>query len=404
MFHCIYRKHLCQITHRSSSLKKIISTHILLLSFFLHTQYIYAQEFVDNLIDFFTIQTNPGAVREDSSIYPGKVVLAPVVIFSPETNFGAGVGAKYLFKSRGSGNETRTSNMPVSAIYTIENQFILFSGFEIFSNQEKWMLTGNAILKDFPQLYYGVGRDTPESNEEEFSFFQLLLEPILLKRMFTRYFFLGGGIRYNQISNVEAVEGGLLENTQTPGALGFTSVGAEVAFVYDSRSNLINSAGGWYAEFTHGFYGKALGGTQEFQLTRLDLRYYTQPFKLKEDVLAFQLKLHMSHGNTPLGELASFGGGEILRGYYEGRFIAKHLAAFQAEYRRNIVGRLGGVVFAGLGGIGDGIEDFGIGNFRYNFGVGLRFLLDNRENLNIRLDWGFGKNTNNYYLNIAEAF
>lgn len=50
---------------------------------------------------------------------------------------GAGVGAKYLFKMRQSGPETRTSNMPISAIYTIENQFFLFSGFEIFSNQER---------------------------------------------------------------------------------------------------------------------------------------------------------------------------------------------------------------------------------------------------------------------------
>jgi len=68
------------------------------------------------------------------------------------------------------------------------------------------------------------------------------------------------------------------------------------------------------------------------------------------------------------------------------------------------VGRLGGVIFAGAGGIGDGIADFGLGEFRYNVGVGLRFLLDEQEELNVRLDWGLGKNTSNYYLNIAEAF
>jgi len=386
------------------SLKNLLILILVLSSLLVPGHKLYAQKFVDNIIDFFTLSTNNKAVQRDSSIYPGRIVLAPVVIFPPETNFGAGVGAKYLFKFRGSGDETRTSNMPVSATYTIENQFILFSGFEIFSNQEKWMLTGNAILQDFPRLYYGVGRDTPESNEEAYSFFQLLLEPILLKRLFTRYLFIGGGLRYNRVSGVEAIEGGLLENTQTPGALGFTSMGVEAAWVYDSRSNLLNAANGWYAEFTHGVYGKVLGGTQEFQLTRLDLRYYMEPFKQRHDVLAFQLKLHMSHGNVPLGELASFGGGEILRGYYDGRYLDKHLAAFQVEYRRNIVGRLGGVIFAGAGGIGDGIADFGLGEFRYNVGVGLRFLLDEQEELNVRLDWGLGKNTSNYYLNIAEAF
>lgn len=359
---------------------------------------------IDNFVEFFTLHTNKKAVQEDSNIYPAKIILAPIVSYAPETSLGAGVGAKYLFKFRNSGDETRTSNMPISAMYTVENQFILFSGFEIFSNQEKWMLTGNAIVQSFPRLYYGIGRLTPESNEEEFSFFQVLLEPILLKRAFTRYLFVGGGIRYNKITDVELEEGGILANTEEPGTRGSTSVGVEAAIVYDSRSNLLNAQNGWYMEFTHGFYGEVLGGTQEFQLTRLDLRHYLQPFRAREDVLAFQLRLHVSHGNTPLNELALFGGQEIMRGYYEGRFIDRHMAAFQTEYRRNLIGRLGGVVFASVGGIGDQLEDFNIGNLKYTVGVGLRFLLDKRERLNIRFDLGFGKNTNNYYLNIAEAF
>ncbi|MGB5929333.1 MAG: hypothetical protein WBH03_14225, partial [Cyclobacteriaceae bacterium] len=73
-----------------------------------------------------------------------------MVVYSPETSIGLGVGAKYLFKMPGSGDETRTSNMPISLIYTFENQIVVYSGFEIFSPQEKWMLTGNLQFQIFP--------------------------------------------------------------------------------------------------------------------------------------------------------------------------------------------------------------------------------------------------------------
>jgi len=360
-------------------------------------------QFVEDAIDFFTIYTNRRAVQLDSSLYPAKIIMAPVVSYAPETSLGLGVGAKYLFKMRGSGDETRTSNMPLSLRYTLENQIIAYSGYEIFFNQEKWMLEGNLLFRNFPRLYYGIGRDTPESNEETYDFSQILVEPILLKRV-AGYLFAGVGIRYNHISNVKSPEGGLLDTSTIPGAEGSTSVGAQLAVVYDNRDNLINAHNGWFIELTHGFYDKVLGGTQTFQLTRLDLRHYMQPFENRQDVIAFQLRTHFSHGNTPLAELAQLGGEEIMRGYYEGRYIDQNMIALQAEYRMNFTDRLGGVFFIGAGDVNREISDFRVQNLRLSIGGGLRFLLDKKEDLNIRFDFGFGKNTNNYYLNIAEAF
>ena len=48
--------------------------------------------------------------------------------------------------------------------------------------------------------------------------------------------------------------------------------------------------------------------------------------------------------------------------------------------------------------------NFQLKNVRPNFGVGLRFLLDRSEDLNMRFDWGFGDSSNNFYLNLSEAF
>ncbi|XLS27843.1 BamA/TamA family outer membrane protein [Flavobacteriaceae bacterium M23B6Z8] len=334
-----------------------------------------------------------------------KLVAAPVVSYSPETSLGFGIGAKYLFKFKGSGAETRTSNMPMTLQYTLNNQFFLFSGFEVFTNQEKWVIEGNLLFQNYPRLFYGIGRDTPKAAEEVYNYYQALVEPIFLKKLFLKYLFVGAGIRYNHIFKVDTAENGILETERPLGFDGSTSAGAEFAVLYDSRNNILNANRGWYFEFTHGFYGKALGGTHRFQLTRFDLRHYLKLFNRRKDVLAFQFIGRFSHGDVPFNELALLGGDEIMRGYREGRYVERNMMAGQVEYRKMFKNsRFGMVAFVGAGDVFSEIGEISLGNLRPNYGVGLRFMLDKSEDLNIRLDWGFGDASNNLYLNIAEAF
>ena len=355
--------------------------------------------------DIFTFYPNKKAAQQDSTLYKSKLVTAPVISFSPETSLGIGVGAKYLFKFRGSGDETRTSNMPATIQYTLNNQFFLFSGFEVFTNQEKWVITGNIRFQNYPRLFYGIGRDASKSDETEYNYYQALVEPIFLKQLFLRHLFIGAGLRYNHIFGVETVESGIPESERPLGYDGSVSTGGELAVLYDSRNNILNAKSGWYLELTHGFYGKFLGGTQNFELSRFDLRHYFTPFKNKKDVLAFQFIGHFSHGDVPFSELALAGGDEILRGYREGRFVDRNLLAAQVEYRKNFKNsRFGLVAFFGGGDVARNVGDFTLKNIKPNFGLGLRFMLDKTEKLNIRFDWGFGDATNNIYLNIAEAF
>jgi len=362
-------------------------------------------EKLEELKDFFTFYPNRRAAEKDSTLYLSKLVVAPVISYAPETSLGFGVGAKYLFKFRGSGDETRTSNMPATIQYTLQNQFIVYSGFEVFTNQEKWVIEGNLRLQNYPRLFYGIGRDTPEAAEEEYNYYQALVEPIFLKKMFLRYLFVGAGIRYNHIFKVGIDSEGNLQNSQPLGFDGSTSAGAEVAMLYDSRDNILNAQSGWYFELTHGFYDKVLGGTSKFQLTRFDLRHYYKLFKEKNDVLGLQVVGSFSSGDVPFSELALFGGDEILRGYREGRYVDRNIMAAQIEYRKQFKNsRLGMVVFAGGGDVFRELNNLKISNIRPNFGFGLRYMLDKKERLNIRMDWGFGQDSNYLYLDIAEAF
>ncbi len=371
--------------------------------FILSSQTVHAQLF-DKIVEFLTVHPNKKAVARDSSIYPSKAIFTPVVSYAPETNLSFGLGMKGLFKMRNSGPETRTSNIPLTLQYTIENKYLFFSGFDIFFPQERYMLTGNVRVQSFPSLYFGIGPNSPKSNEEKFSYSQILLEPIFLKNVFRKYLFAGAGIRYNKIGRVEPFPNGLLDESTHPGSHGSTSTGMQFALIYDSRDNILNAKNGLYIRFTHGMYGEVLGGTQKFQLTRFDMRCYTQPFKKSSTTLAFQLFGHFSNGDTPLLELGRLGGGELMRGYFGGRYTDRHLIVTQFEWRQKITKLWGLVLFAGLGEVAPSVNDFNFDNVRASVGLGARFLIDQKEDLNLRLDFGFGNEKSNYYFKIAEAF
>ena len=382
---------------------KIIHLFFIVVIFMILPSGVKAQKF-EKLIEFLTVHPNKKAVERDSTIHPAKIIFTPVVSYAPETNLGFGVGVKSLFKMNGSGAETRTSNIPLTLQYTVENKYLFFSGFEVFFPQERYMLTGNVRIQSFPSLFFGVGPDTPKTNEEEFGYSQILLQPIFLKNLFIPYLFLGSGIRYNRISNVEAMKGGLLENSAQSGLNGSTSLGLELDAIYDSRDNLLNANKGHFIALTHGFYSKDAGSTHDFELTKFDFRYYTPVFNNPSSIFAFQVITHSSHGDTPLLELARLGGNKIMRGYFEGRYSDRHLYATQMEWRQKLSHRWGVVAFAGFGNVAPAIDQFKISNTRPTGGFGIRFLVDEEEDLNLRLDFGFCQEKFNYYFKIAESF
>jgi hypothetical protein len=81
------------------------------------------------------------------------------------------------------------------------------------------------------------------------------------------------------------------------------------------------------------------------------------------------------------------------------------MIALQAEYRWvPVFWRLGLAAFAGIGDVADRVGHFDLGNFKYSYGLGLRFVFDAKQRLNIRLDFGFGKGTSGVYFTAAEAF
>jgi len=373
---------------------------------------------LDRVVDFLTIEPNQERAAASDSIYPAKIVFAPYIIYTPETNIGFGIGGSYLFKMPNSGGEerTRTSAIPIAFTYTLENQVLFYSGFEIFWPDETWVLSGNLRAQIFPQLFYGVGVNTPVQNEVVFESTQFVVEPILTKQLFIDKLFIGGGIRYRHVVDTDftLVEEGeefpaaAVEFDNISGARGSTSAGVEAAALYDTRNSLLNAQTGTYLEATYGIYREVLGGTHAYNLARVDARRFFQlnGTERHRDVLGLHAVGYSTSGNVPLVELGQLGSGEIMRGYYEGRYTDRHYVATQAEYRLNLKeSPWGAVGFVSAGAVSPGVSDFFDQPLRTALGAGVRYEVDRVERLNLRADVAFtGEGDFNFYIQIGEAF
>ena len=365
-----------------------------------------AQTFIDKVTNLFEFEIHNKDHYPNN--YPTKVVLAPIISYEPATSVGFGIGSKLLFKPKNAGNETRTSNLPISILYTLKNQIIFSSSYNIFFPREQWLLKGNMGYSKFPVGFFGLGANTLQEDKKEVSFDRVLIEPLLLRKMHGTSWFVGGGLRYHYTYN-----GKLKEDSKVPAtdqfvdSLNATSLGVEFAASLDSRDNVLNATTGDFLEFTHGVYDDVAGGTNEFMLTKMDFRKYfrTNPDKL--NIVAIQLYSRFSWGNTPLLELSTLGGAEFLRGFQEGRFRDEFAYFTQVEYRWQAFRRFGFVFFGGAGDVKSREDEFTLQSLKYSLGTGLRLKIVEKENLNIRLDYAFGfgdEIENNFYLGIAEAF
>ena len=72
----------------------------------------------------------------------------------------------------------------------------------------------------------------------------------------------------------------------------------------------------------------------------------------------------------------------------------KNLLTLQAEYRMNILEKLGLVFFAGMGDVANRFSDFNPSEFKFGAGFGFRYTILPENKLNLRFDFGIGTHAN----------
>ncbi|TRX54286.1 BamA/TamA family outer membrane protein [Fulvivirga sp. M361] len=329
-----------------------------------------------------------------------KINLFPVAFYSPESRFGFGALATGIF-NLGDPKDTRVSNVQTLGAYTINDQVIFQVKNNIFLKDESYAFFGELSYFDFPIFYYGIGNDSKEENEEDLDYKVISFEQRVLKKI-TEYHFAGFNYSGVRVFDLKFEPQFLIEDLeQLESDVGLYS-GLGLSYIYDSRDNLLNAFEGNFLEVSTLFNGDLTGSDFTFARYRLDARKY---WKLKDDhILAAQFLGVFTEGDVPFREIALLGGDQIMRGYYRGRFRDKNQLAAQVEYRRQIITWLGVVVFGAMGDVARSVDSFSLGDFKWAGGGGLRLMINEKDRLNVRVDYGIGKDTSGLYFGLSESF
>ncbi len=330
-----------------------------------------------------------------------RIIPVPIVFYTPETQFGFGVGVQSFLYSKSNIYNSRESNVFLSAMYTTEKQFMLDIIPQIFFNKGDLFFDGLFRYRIFPNKFWGIGNLAPESDEEVYNMESIIVEAAILKRLPTDLNF-GFEYKFDKYTMLEVEEGGLLDSAGIPGSDGATISGLYFLFNLDDRDNIFSTRTGNFMQLRAGFSSKVLGATHSFNKYIIDLRKY---FKLGEKgVLASQIYYEGTFGDVPFQSMSWLGGGERTRGYYRGRFIDHNMYALQAEYRNRFHKRWAFAAFLSIGEVAGKPLDY-FNSIKYSFGGGIRFqLLKNNPTL-IRFDFGVGRDGNNgVYFGVNEAF
>jgi hypothetical protein len=325
----------------------------------------------------------------------------PAIFYTPETRFAAGASVLLFFRGKDGGREARPSTVAPTLIFTQNSQIIAVIGYELNLKRDRYRVTGGLGYLKFPDLFFGIGPDTPDDNEEEYTprtaFFSTAVQRVIRNR-----FSLGLQYEFGHSEISDKEEGGLLDSGTIPGSDGGTVSGLGPIVSWDTRDNLFYAMRGSFHTVSATFFDQALGSDFTFQRYRIDLRTF---FSLVEkNVLAFQAVFSFIEGNPPFQAMSQIGGSALMRGYYEGRYRDNHAVILQAEWRRRVWWRFGVAAFVGVGDVAPRIRDFEIRDFKPAVGAGVRFLIDRGEGISVRLDFGFVGGTPGPYITINEAF
>lgn len=338
--------------------------------------------------------------QKDSSKHKHLLVL-PVIARSIETGWSFGSVVALTFRLNPRDTVSRTSNMQMLALYSTKKQLVAAINGAQYFNKEKYILNEQISFSSYPDKFWGLGKNTADADEEPYKFKQYYIYLHLLRKIAPNFF--AGLLFENQkVWEINYLAGGKFDQQQVAGRTDYHVSGLGGSLTWDKRNNAFAPDKGFFYQFSLNHFSKFMGSEYVYTNYVFDLRKYVA---VRKSVLAFQLFSFNNTGEVPIRSLASFGGANRMRGYYDGRYKDKNQLILQTEYRFPLIKRLSAVFFGGTGTVGSGFSDYSLSDLKYSYGGGLRFAVNKKEKLNIRIDYGIGQGKNNgFYLQIGEAF
>jgi outer membrane protein assembly factor BamA len=327
--------------------------------------------------------------------------ILPLGFYTPETRIAAGVMAYYSFgKKTQDSSVAKKSNIQLYLSYTQNRQYGVETDWQVFSKKETSIHQGSFDFVKFPEYFFGIGNLTEKGNKESYSFDRIRLTTKNIFRL-RKNIYAGLNMNFQYLFDLTMTNPRLMNCKTIPGAEGFRVNGFGPSVVFDSRNNALNATQGSYFELSNTVYNQYTLSQFQYYNVTINYRKYNTFGKI---TWANDLYFNFNKGTLPFRMLPAIGGARFLRGYYTGRFRDKNLFILQTEVRRELIWRLGIVLFGGVGQVASSLSDFQYEHLKYSYGGGLRFKISKKDNTNLRIDYGITNESTGLYIIFAEAF
>jgi hypothetical protein len=346
------------------------------------------------------------AVREVIKITPPAeesktdFVIMPIPIANPTIGAGLGGAAMFLYPVD---SRSPVSSTTVGGLYTNNGTWAAGMSQKTFLSGDQYRLNGLFGYGNINLNFYGIGAEAGKrGNSIPITEKGIFLMPEMLTRVWDRLY---GGLRYRFIQMETRFDPNQLHQNNinfepTPAMVKSSGIG--LLLNYDSRDNPYNPYKGTFLDVNATFAAKALGGDSDYQLYQVAFNYY---YRLADRmVLACRAFGKQTLGDVPLFDFSFFGVHNDLRGYPGGRYVDKMMFATQVEYRWNFWKRWGMVAFAGVGEVAPKMTELNTQDLLPSAGAGLRFMVSEKNRVNISVDYARGKEGDTVYFYIGESF
>lgn len=321
----------------------------------------------------------------------------PVINYDPSTGLTLGAMTQLFYKTNKQDTISPSSSTGLFGMYTTNNSYF-FSAFEqLYFKKDTWRILGaigfGSINYQYWQQIPIIGGSFIGFNTEA-TFAALRVERKLYKKLY-------GGINTiyakakTQFDVPEAFPDSLRFDERNMNNLGYQ-------FNYDLRDHQINPYEGFNIEFKNSFYRTWLNSGNNFENYELTYNHYHQ-LKNERNILATRIHASISAGDVPF-QGQNIVGRDDIRGYTSGKYRNNQVYAIQAEYRWRFYKKFGMVGFAGIASAVETIGDIGNSELLPGVGVGLRYMMIEKERVNIGFDIATGKDDWGLYFRIGESF
>ena len=329
-----------------------------------------------------------------------KITALPVIFYTPETALGYGGVGLATFRLNEEKMTSRPSSVQLGVSFTTKKQLLIFAPFEIYKDEERWRVVGEVGYYKYFYNFFGRGIASKQEDEEvyEVNFPRLRLS--VLREIRPNISF-GLSYQFDSFQNLTLVDDGILDNSNVPGKRDGTVSNIGILAMYDSRDAIFYPTKGWFIQGSFFTSSKSLGASFNYTKVELDSRYYHKVGK--HAVVAANLFLAQNSASAPFYEYYYLGS-KRTRGLANRRFQDNAELSFVTEYRFQIKGRFGGVVFGSTGTVAPNLGASFSSKFKNNVGAGLRYIINKREGVRLRIDYGLSNEGGNFYFTIKEAF